>query len=53
VLAFLRQADPPDRTVLVVINFGSAALDVHLTADPAVRPVSLVLGPHEFRILPD
>jgi glycosidase len=50
VLAFLRQPASPDPTVLVVINFGSAALDVQLPAESAVPGVSL--GPHEFRIVP-
>jgi glycosidase len=50
VLAFLRQPAPPDRTVLVVINFGPASVEVLLPADPGFP--ALPLGSHQFRIVP-
>ncbi|MFL6605255.1 MAG: alpha-amylase family glycosyl hydrolase [Steroidobacteraceae bacterium] len=49
VLAFLREPRPPDPPVLVVINFGPTARQVHLPAELALAALSV--GPHQFRVV--
>jgi cyclomaltodextrinase len=50
VLAFLRQPDPPDRPVLVAINFSAGPVEVRVPGNPALPRVRL--APHEFQVIP-